>query len=141
MAERPRRVLIVEDHRDLRKATVFLVESWGHVVRSAADGGHGLAIALDWRPDVICLNLVLPGIGGDEVARRVIAALGEDRPVLIAISGYGQEVDRQIASAAGFDAFFAKPYDIELLDAAIRDQPLTPEVALSGAARRERGGR
>lgn len=138
MAEDRRRVLVVEDHQDLRTATVVLLQSWGHAVRSAADGARGLAIALAWQPDVVCLDLALPQLNGDEVARRILAASDRERPLLIAISGYGRDVEREIARMAGFDVFLLKPYDVDLLAAAIRGDALPDEIVLSSRRTRVR---
>jgi CheY-like chemotaxis protein len=138
MAEGPRRVLIVEDHQELRSATVFLVQSWGHEVRSAADGDRGLALALAWKPDVVCLDLALPRLRGEEVARRIVADCGSERPLLIAISGYGNDIEREIAKAAGCDVFLLKPYVVDLLEAAVRGDPLPDEIVLSSRPVRAR---
>jgi CheY-like chemotaxis protein len=72
------------------------------------DGDRGLAIALAWKPDVVFLDLALPRLHGDEVARRIIAACGSERPLLIAISGYASDVEREIASAGGFRRLLAQ---------------------------------
>ena len=138
MAKDRRRVLIVEDHQELRTATVVLVQSWGHEVRSAADGDRGLAIALAWKPHVVCVDLALPQVNGDEVARRIIAASDRERPLLIAISGYGRDVEWEIASMAGFDVFLLKPHDVDLLEAAIRGDALPDEIVLSSRPMRVR---
>ena len=107
-------------------------------MRSAADGDRGLAIALAWKPDVVCLDLTLPHMNGDEVARRIIATSDGKRPLLIAISGYGRDVEREIASMAGFDVFLLKPYDVDLLEAAIRGDALPDEIVLSSRPMRVR---
>jgi CheY-like chemotaxis protein len=115
MVRQCRRVLIVDHYQDLRKAMADLVTSWGYTVRSAGDGQQALAIALSWQPDIVCLDLALPRMSGCEVARRIIAAFGAERPLLLAVTGLSREVDRQLATAAGFDGFLAKPDHIDLL--------------------------
>jgi len=134
-----RRVLIVEDHADLLNVMVDLVESWGHTVRSAADGEQALAIALAWQPHVVCLDLVLPRMNGLEVARRIVAAFShdrpDDRPVLIAVTGRSGDIDRELASAAGFDAFFAKPDHIDLLRQVLGGDPPLPATVPAAKGR------
>jgi two-component system CheB/CheR fusion protein len=104
---------VVDDHEDSRNALCALLELSGHTVRDAADGATGLAIALAWQPDTVCLDLGLPDGNGAEVATQIRAAFGAHAPLLVAVTGYADTLHREQADAAGFDAYFLKPYDIE----------------------------
>jgi CheY-like chemotaxis protein len=103
-----RRVLVVEDNPECRVALQFYLSRMGHVVEVTADGLQGIQKALAWRPDVVIVDVGLPVLDGYEVARRVRAALA-DRPLLVALTGYGQPEDRDRAGEAGFDVYLAKP--------------------------------
>src|SRR6266850_2079500 len=132
-----RRILIVEDHGDLREAMCALLESWGHSVREAANGRQALALALSWRPDIVCLDLGLPVMSGYDVATRIAAALGDRRPLLIAVTGLSRAIDRRRAGEAGFDAFISKPGDIDSLrDLVAGGAPLAAKAALPSPAKR-----
>jgi PAS domain S-box-containing protein len=117
VASEPRRVLVVEDNGDAREMLKALVELGGHIVQAAEDGVRALEVAQSWKPDVALVDIGLPGIDGYEVARRLGACA--DRPRLIAITGYGQQADRQRAAEAGFDAHFVKPVDPAALMSAL----------------------
>jgi two-component system, sensor histidine kinase len=106
----PRLILLVEDNPDAREAMRALLELDGHTVEVAAEGAEGIDLARAKRPDVALIDIGLPGLDGYEVARRV-RALGPNRPVLIALTGYSQPEDRQRAEEAGFDAHLVKPVD------------------------------
>jgi|SRR6185503_12419743 len=105
-----RLILIVEDNDDARDALRMLLELDGHVVEAAAEGHAALEIARGKDPDVALVDIGLPGIDGYEVARRIRAADGK-RPLLIALTGYGQPEDRRRAAEAGFDSVLVKPVD------------------------------
>jgi CheY-like chemotaxis protein len=96
-----------------------LLELSGHEVHEADNGTRGFEQALVLRPDVVLIDLGLPGLDGYEVARRIRAS-GRKDVVLIAVTGYGQREDRLRASAAGFDAHFTKPVDLTELDALLQ---------------------
>jgi len=112
MASTPagRSILIVEDNADARDALGALLELEGHVVAAAAEGHQALELVRATDPDIALVDIGLPGIDGYEVARRVRALDGR-RPVLIALTGYGQPEDRRRASEAGFDGLLVKPVD------------------------------
>jgi len=105
-----RSILIVEDNDDAREALRMLLELDGHVVEAAAEGVQALEIVRDKDPDVALVDIGLPGIDGFEVARRTRAADAR-RPLLIALTGYGQPEDRRRATEAGFDSMLVKPVD------------------------------
>ena len=105
-----RLILIVEDNDDARDALRMLLELDGHVVEAAAEGHEALEIARGKDPDVALVDIGLPGIDGYEVARRIRAA-DSKRPLLIALTGYGQPEDRRRAAEAGFDSVLVKPVD------------------------------
>ena len=105
-----RSILIVEDNADAREAMRMLLELDGHQVMAAAEGAEALELARSKDPDVALVDIGLPGIDGYEVARR-IRADGERRPLLIALTGYGQPEDRRRADEAGFDSLLVKPVD------------------------------
>jgi CheY-like chemotaxis protein len=112
MAAEPlsRSILIVEDNPDARDALRVLLELDGHAVEAASEGQTALEIARAKNPDVALVDIGLPGIDGFEIARR-LRALDARRPVLIALTGYGQPEDRRRATEAGFDELLVKPVD------------------------------
>jgi CheY-like chemotaxis protein len=105
-----RSILIVEDNADARDALRVLLELEGHTVEAAGEGHQAIEIARAKDPDVALVDIGLPGIDGYEVARRV-RGQGGRRPVLIALTGYGQPEDRRRATEAGFDQMLVKPVD------------------------------
>ena len=115
-APKAHRILIVEDNVDSREMLREWLEMSGHQVSEAADGQSGLEAALKQRPDVALIDVGLPGIDGYEMARRVREALGNERMILIALTGYGSPEDRRRSRAAGFDAHLVKPLNPALLD-------------------------
>jgi two-component system, sensor histidine kinase len=110
----PRSILIIEDNADARDALRLLLELDGHVVEAAGEGAEGLQIAQANNPDIALVDIGLPGLDGFEVARRLRAGGGR-RPVLVALTGYGQPEDRKRAAEAGFDALLVKPVDPSML--------------------------
>jgi CheY-like chemotaxis protein len=105
-----RSILIVEDNADARDALRMLLELDGHTVEAVAEGQQALEVARAKDPDIALVDIGLPGIDGYEIARRV-RARGTRRPVLIALTGYGQPEDRRRATDAGFDDMLVKPVD------------------------------
>lgn len=105
-----RSILIVEDNADARDALRVLLELDGHAVEAAEDGHAALDLVRAKDPDVALVDIGLPGMDGFEVARR-LRELDARRPVLIALTGYGQPEDRRRATEAGFDGLLVKPVD------------------------------
>ena len=123
-----RSILIVEDNADAREAMRMLLELDGHVVMAAAEGVEALELARAKDPDIALVDIGLPGIDGYEVARRIRAA-GDKRPLLIALTGYGQPEDRRRATEAGFDSLLVKPVD----PAGLADLLATLEIPARGS--------
>jgi signal transduction histidine kinase/ActR/RegA family two-component response regulator len=126
------RILLVEDNADARQMLQMLLTLAGHEVDSAPDGVTGLEKAAASRPDIVLIDLGLPGLDGYEVARRLRAG-GRSDLGLIALTGYGQPNDRQAALAAGFDVHVVKPVDPSNLSAVIASvrrqrQPQNPRL-------------
>ncbi len=113
--ERGSQVLIVEDNHDSAATLAILVELWGHRVAVAHDGPAALAAAKISPPDTVLLDIGLPGIDGYEVARRLRQQYGPRRPLLVALTAYGQEEDRERSAAAGIDYHLVKPADLDSL--------------------------
>ena len=105
------RILVVDDNRDAAESLQMLLSMEGHVVQIAHDGAAALATALSHKPDVVLLDLGLPGMDGYQVARRLRELEGLARVFLVAMTGYGQEEDRRRTEAAGFDHHVVKPAD------------------------------
>jgi PAS domain S-box-containing protein len=116
----PRRVLVVEDDEDTRDLLRLMLEHDGHHVETAASGAQGVELALRTPPDVVFVDIGLPTVDGYAVAQRIRAALG-DAVLLVAVTGYGREDDRQRAAAAGFDIHLVKPVDYESLIRMVAD--------------------
>jgi CheY-like chemotaxis protein len=112
-----RRVLIVDDFADITSTLAELVALLGHRVCVANRGEDALDLAREFRPDLVLLDLCMPGIDGFEVARRLRAAPEGQLMELIAISGWGHTAARERAIAAGFDRHFLKPITLAHLHA------------------------
>jgi PAS domain S-box-containing protein len=110
----PRRILLVDDNRDLAESLAALLHLSGHEVALAADGASALRTVEAWRPDVALIDIGLPGMNGYEVARRLRAQGCTAR--LVAVTGYGGREDREQSQDAGFDDYFVKPIDPAALD-------------------------
>src|SRR5262249_34739123 len=107
----PRRILIVEDNADGREMLRAALEIAGHQVFVAEDGPRGVDKASTVRPDVVLLDLGLPGLDGYEVARRLRHAPGGQDMLIVALSGYGRQEDKARSRESGFDFHLVKPVD------------------------------
>jgi CheY-like chemotaxis protein len=109
------RVLIVEDDVDAAEALATLLQLFGHIADVAHDGSAALAALDRVRPDVMLVDIGLPDIDGFEVARRARLLPAGEKTLLVALSGYGQDSDKQRAREAGFDHHLTKPIEIDAL--------------------------
>jgi PAS domain S-box-containing protein len=116
-ARTPQRILIVDDNEDAADMLRAALDQIGYVVDVALDGPSALAHVERFRPDTILLDIGLPGMDGYEVARRLRSTQsGRSGPRLLALTGYGQEADRQRAIEAGFDHHLVKPISLDQLE-------------------------
>jgi PAS domain S-box-containing protein len=117
-----KRILVVDDNVDAAATLDMLLQSLGHETRVAHDGAKALKVAEDFGPDIVLLDIGMPGLDGYEVARR-LRALPPERPFrIVAITGWGQQADREKSRAAGFDLHLVKPVDPQDLLQAISDR-------------------
>lgn len=112
-----RRVLIVEDNVDAAETLQLLLRMSGYDTRAAYNGAQALELAREFKPAVVLLDIGLPGKDGYAVARDLRAVPGMEAALLVALTGYGDDADRENATAAGFDTFQVKPVEPEKLDA------------------------
>ena len=123
-----RRIAVVDDNEDAAETLAMYLEACGHQVLVSASGQDALTRLPAFQPDVCLLDIGLPGMNGFELARALRASPATAGAVLIAVTGYAQEKDRQDALAAGFDDLYAKPVDLDFLSAAlaqmVRPRPL-----------------
>ncbi len=117
----PRRVLVVDDNADAVASLAELLRLDGHEVREATDGREALAQADEFRPEVVLLDLGLPGLDGWEVAKALRRRAGGGRALLVAISGYGRSDDRARSQAAGIDLHMVKPVEPGRIRELVRD--------------------
>ena len=110
-----RRILVVDDNEDSARSMSLLQRLRGHQTRVALTGPDALAIAVEFAPEVVLLDIGLPGMDGFEVARRLRAMPALADTFLVAMTGYGNPGDRAEARAAGFDEYLLKPVDLTLL--------------------------
>jgi two-component system CheB/CheR fusion protein len=113
-------VLVVDDRPDARESLALLVTLNGHTVSSASNGTVALELARRQPPDVAFLDIGLPDIDGYEIARRLLKLGCPRRPLLVAVTGYGQPGDRARSRAAGFDLHLIKPVDPSVLESILR---------------------
>lgn len=107
------RILVVDDNKDSAESLAILLRASGHDVRTAHDGATAVKTAIDFRPNVVLLDIGLPRMDGYEVARKMRQQSVLKNVVLVALTGYGQESDRKRSQEAGFDHHLLKPADYE----------------------------
>ncbi|MEY4548482.1 MAG: hypothetical protein RL685_4677 [Pseudomonadota bacterium] len=121
--ERPRRILVVDDNQDAAEMLGEVLQTVGHEVQVANDAAEALnLVRASFRPDVAVLDIGLPVMDGYGLAAGLQAELGADAPRIIAVSGYGQDRDRERSARAGFFAHLVKPVDIQQLLALIAEE-------------------
>jgi CheY-like chemotaxis protein len=115
----PLRVLVVDDNQDAAESLVALLGMLGHAADVAHDGVQGLRMARERSPDLVLLDIGLPGMSGYEVARAIRASRDLARTVLIALTGWGGQADQRQSQEAGFDQHLTKPVSLEALEQAL----------------------
>jgi CheY-like chemotaxis protein len=120
----PRRVLVVDDSADNRDTLAALLRMSGHEVRSAGDGDSAIEIARLFQPDVIFLDLRMPGIDGYEVCSRLRLSAVTAGARIYALTGYGTDGQLHRSAHVGFDAHLVKPLEPESLSRLIDEEPV-----------------
>lgn len=115
------RILVVDDSPDAVDSLALLLELNGHEVRRGRDGLDALVAAVAFRPHVVILDIGMPKLNGYEVARQLRREPWGKTAVLIALTAWGEERDKQDALDAGFDRHFTKPADLEALSAFLEE--------------------
>jgi CheY-like chemotaxis protein len=105
------RVLVADDDADTADSLALLLRLWGHDVRAAYEGVEALALAFFYLPDVLLLDVAMPGLDGFRLARLVRSQPRLDGAVLVAVTGYADDAHRQMGLRAGFDHYLVKPVE------------------------------
>ena len=122
----PLRVLVVDDLPDEANTLALLLRLWDHDARAACDGESALALAGEFRPDVVLLDVRMPRLHGPEVARRLRGLPGLGGALVVAVSGFYQQAEEVPGFAGAFDAFLPKPVDVALLERLLADTAQAP---------------
>lgn len=107
-----RRVLVVDDSDDLGASMAAALELLGFEARAASDGNAALVCMESWRPEIVFLDLTMPGFGGIDVLQAARGGNWSESMVMIAMTGWDAEAQRTRALDAGFDIFVEKPFDL-----------------------------
>jgi PAS domain S-box-containing protein len=112
---RRRRILVVDDNPEVADSFAYLLASWGQEVRTVSSGETALTEASTFRPQIMFIDIGLPGLSGHETAKKLRGMPELEGVILIAVTGYGQNEDRRRSLEAGFDQHWVKPFRPELL--------------------------
>lgn len=122
-----RRVVVIDDNHDAANTTAMLVEALGGECRIAYDGITGVPEVLAYRPEIVLLDIGMPGLDGYETCSRIRRELGHS-VLVVALTGFGREQDRDKALQSGFDAHLTKPVDPKELARLLSALPVDPAV-------------
>ncbi|HEY6908576.1 MAG TPA: response regulator [Myxococcales bacterium] len=129
VSRQPRRVLVVDDDADSTEMLARALQAVGHEVRQEHDGASALVAAAQFQPDVVLLDLGLPGMGGLEVARRLRELPELSSVRIVALTGRGEPRERSRTAAAGIEAHLVKPVDLDtIIDAIATQDPRVPQA-------------
>jgi CheY-like chemotaxis protein len=123
-ASRALRVLVVNDYQDNVDSMAMLLRLYGYEVETALGGAAALKVAREQHPNVVLLDISMPGIDGYEVARQ-LRALFQNNIVIVALTAYGSDEDKKSFQNAGFDNYFTKPADPAEVERLLRRLALT----------------
>jgi PAS domain S-box-containing protein len=118
------RVLVVDDNVDAAESLAMMLALLGHEARTAHDGAAAIAVAGQWRPEVVLLDIGLPDLTGYDVARRLRADERVAGAMMVAVTGWGTEDDRRRSAEAGFDQHLTKPVDASVLERLLGNRQL-----------------
>jgi DNA-binding response OmpR family regulator len=113
--EKPLRVLIVDDNQDAALGLALIMRAFGYQAQTVPDGLSAVPAALDYLPDVVLMDIGMPGMNGYDVACKFRQSDALKSAVLVAVTGWGSEDDRKRSVDAGFDHHLVKPADITKL--------------------------
>ena len=119
-APKVRRILVADDNCDAGETLAMLLRLDGHEVHVANDGLEAVEMFGRVQPEVVILDIGMPGLSGHEVARRIREMHSERPVILIAVTGWGQKADKDRAAASGFDHHFTKPVEPTVLSALLQ---------------------
>ena len=113
--EQRRRILVVDDNTDAAESLAEMLALMGHEARTAHDGEAGVTAVAEFRPELVLMDLGMPGLNGYEAARRIRAEPWGNEPFLVALTGWGADDDRQRTREAGFDRHLVTPIALDVL--------------------------
>ncbi|HUP93097.1 MAG TPA: response regulator [Solimonas sp.] len=116
------RILVVDDETDVTLTLKILLEVCGQVVRIASDGEEALRLVASFRPQVILMDLAMPGMDGLATARAIRSMPDIEQPLMVAVTGFGQVAFRQATREAGFDQHLVKPVTFNRLTGILFDR-------------------
>jgi PAS domain S-box-containing protein len=123
------RVLLVEDNRDVARSMVRLIRLLGHDIRVAFDGREALQIGGEFKPDVVLMDIGLPKLNGYEAAREIRSTPWGEKVALVAVTGWGREIDMRRSHESGFDRHLTKPVDPDVLEALLSSCSRTGQLS------------
>jgi CheY-like chemotaxis protein len=112
----PLRVLVIDDNRHAAESLALIVKLWGHESRLAHDGHGAFEVVDAFQPEVVLLDIGLPGMDGYTVCRRIRERTAQNPALMIATTGYGRDEDRSRSRESGFDHHLVKPLDLDQLE-------------------------
>ncbi len=119
----PRRILVVDDNRDIAESLGLLLKLEGHDMRIAYDGQHAVEVADIFEPEVVVLDIGMPHLNGHQTASELRKRAWAKNAIFIAVTGWGQPDDRRRSLDAGFDHHLVKPLDPMALRAVLERIP------------------
>lgn len=118
-----KRIIVVDDNDDQVESLALLLTMMGHTVSLATSGPEAIERAVEFHPDIMLIDIGMPGMQGHEVARRIRAMPGMEKVLLVAQTGWGGDIDRELSRQAGFDSHLVKPVTPALLEEVMRRLP------------------
>ena len=131
-----KKILVVDDNDTNLYLIRFILQKGGHEVIEARDGLEGVKLALEEKPDLVIMDIQLPGIDGHEATRRIRGKENEEDLPIIALTSFAMPVDKEMALAAGCNSYLTKPIDVQTFIAevdrylaALQNREVESEVA------------